>query len=378
MRSDNIKVLIAHFTDDVIGGAEIAIADMVDMRSPIFHYIMLVPGIRTLADFYHNRGYNVWTKRIQTKRRKYPGLHTVQSWLFSKRLVQEKINIVLSNDTPAASRVTTACRMAGVPHAVYVRTQLSDKPIHRRLLCSAQKVFAVSQAVRSQIQPMCRDGSVVLAYDHFNATPIVDRINAHRARAKRLLPFPESIPVIGIVGRLQRIKQQDLFLRAAHLVLRHGCEARFVVVGSASQNETYYEEELRRIAKDLRLEDRVVFMGFRPDAVEIMSELDITCLASSQEGFPRTILEAQSIGCPVIAADIGGCPEMVEDGVTGLLFPSTRPDSHELLAGNIIRLLGDHELRKRLAVNAKEKLMQTFASDMPVRQFEVHLRSLIR
>ena len=69
---------------------------------------------------------------------------------------------------------------------------------------------------------------------------------------------------------------------------------------------------------------------------------------------------------------------MVEDGVTGLLFPSTRPDSHELLAENIIRLLGDDALRQRLAVNAKERVMQTFASDMPVRQFEAHLRSLIR
>ncbi len=378
MKSGDIKILIAHFRDDVIGGAEIAIADMVDMRSPIFHYIMLVPGKRALADFYHDRGYDVWTKRIQTKRRKYPGLHTVQSWLFSKWLVKEKINIVLSNDTPAASRVRTACRMAGVPHAVYVRTQLSDKPIHRRLLCSAQKVLAVSQAVKCQIQPMCRDGSVVLAYDHFNAAPIVDRINAHRARAKRLLPFPESIPVVGIIGRLQRIKQQDLFLRAAHLVLHHGCEARFVIVGSTSQNETYYEEELRCIAKELGLKDRVVFMGFRPDAVEIMSELSITCIASSQEGFPRTLLEAQSIGCPVISADIGGCPEMVEDGATGLLFSSTRPDSPELLAENIIRLLADEALRKRLAANAKARLMQTFASSLPVRQFEAHLRSLIR
>jgi len=364
---------VTHFRPDIVSGAEFAIADMVKKCDERFRFIMLTPGAGNLADYYRSRGFEVWPKRIETPRRKYPGLHTFQSFLFARQLQAKGIDSVIANTFPAASRVQTACRFAGIPYAIYVREYISDKPPHRGILGRADRIFAVSADVAAYLSPMSDPKKIAVAHDHLDAEALVARLEARNPKR-----FAGEGPVVGIIGRITSYKQQDLFVRAIPWVLKEVPEARFLIVGSAGEGERAYEEGLKKLARELQVDDRLAFLGHRPDALEIMAELTVCCLTSDREPFPRTVLEAQLAGCAVIAADTGGCPEMVEDGVTGLLFPSTRPDSHELLAEKIIRLLGDDALRERIAVNAKERVMQTFASDMPVRQFEAHLKSLVR
>lgn len=372
--NSKFTILVAHFRPDIVSGAEFAIADMINKCDECFRFIMLTPGAGNLADYYQSHGFEVWPKRIETTRRKYPGLHTLQSYLFARQLQAKGIDAVIANTFPAASRVQTACRFAGIPYVIYVREYISNKPLHRAILARADKIFAVSADVAAHLSPMADPKKIVSVLDHLHAGPLIARLEARRSPKR----FAGDGPVVGIVGRITSYKQQDLFVRAIPWVAKEVPEARFVIVGSAGEGERAYEEALKKLARELQVEDRLAFLGHRPDALEIMAELTVCCLTSDREPFPRTVLEAHLVGCAVIASETGGCPEMVEDGVTGLLFPSTRPDSHERLAGNIIRLLGDDELRKRIAVNAKERVMQTFASDMPVRQFEAHLRSLIR
>ena len=371
--NSKLSILVAHFRPDIVSGAEFAIGDMVKKCPKNFRFIMLTPGAGNLGDYYQSHDFEIWPKRIETTRRKYPGLHTLQSYLFARQLQAKGIDAVIANTFPAASRVQTACRFAGIPYAIYVREYISDKPLHRAIPARADKIFAVSGDVAAYLSPMVDPGKIVPVHDHLHAEPLIDRLETRGPKC-----FAGDQPVVGIIGRITSYKQQDLFVRAIPWVAKAVPEARFVIVGNASERERAYEGELRRLASKLQVEDRLAFLGHRTDALEIMTELTVCCLTSDREPFPRTVLEAQLAGCAVIASDTGGCPEMIEGGVTGLLFPSTRPDSHERLAEKIIRLLGDDALRQRLAINAKEKLMQTFASDMPVRQFEAHLRSLIR
>lgn len=365
--------MVAHFRPDIVSGAEFGIADMVKKCAEYFRFIMLTPGAGHLADYYRSRGFEVWPKRIETRRRKYPGLHTLQSYLFARQLQAKGIDSVIASTFPAASRIQTACRFAGIPYAIYVKEYISNKPLHRFILGRADRIFAASADVAAYLSLMSDPKKIVVVHDHLHAEPLIARLEAHSSKR-----FTGEDPVVGIIGRITNYKQQDLFVRAIPLVSKEIPEARFVIVGSAVEREKAYEEGLKKLAGKLQVDDRLAFLGHRTDALEIMAELTVCCLTSDREPFPRTVLEAQLAGCAVIASDTGGCPEMIEDGVTGLLFPSNRPDSHGLLAENIIQLLGDNELRKRLATNAKARLIKTFASDMPVRQFEAHLRSLIR
>jgi glycosyltransferase involved in cell wall biosynthesis len=122
--------------------------------------------------------------------------------------------------------------------------------------------------------------------------------------------------------------------------------ARFFIVGEGSERAAL--EALRR---DLGLEDRLVLTGFREDALEILSLFDCFVLSSYLEGLGTSIMDAQALGVPVVATRTGGVPELVEDGVTGLLVPPRQPDQ---FAAAILRLLREAPLRERLQRNALE------------------------
>ena len=375
--SKPVRILIAHFRGDVIGGAEIAVTDFIALGCPDYVYIMLVPEDGILANYYREKGFTVWVKKVQTRRRKYPGIHSVQSLFFSRQLKLKSIDLVISNDTPSASRVGTACRFARIPHVIYVRTLLSNKPENMKLLNNANGVFAVSRAVYEEVKKIVPKQHVEVLYDHLNIASIKLRINEHRLNGKNILHYHADNPVVGIVGRIQNIKQQDLFIKSIPLVLEKIKSARFVVIGCAQKSDDDYEKSLYSLVSQLGIEDKTDFLGFRAESLEIMSELTILCLTSSQEGFPRTILEAQALGCPVIAPNVGGCPEIVEDGVTGLLFPSLSSDSVKHLAEKIILLLKDQVLRDSLAENAQRATEKFFSGNQPVRKFEQSLKNII-
>jgi glycosyltransferase involved in cell wall biosynthesis len=373
-----VTILVAHSRPDTVSGAELAIADMIDARGEDLQYLMLTPGEGSLAEHYRKRGFEVWARALETRRRRYPGLHTVQSALFARRFKQRHVDAVLCNTFAAAARVKDASRMAGIPHAIYVREYITRKSLHRKILRGATMVLAVSQDVASYLGDMVVPEKLAVAYDHINPQPLLGRVAAHRAQGGRLLPFDPGHRVIGLIGRITRYKQQDLFLRAIPHVLREFPDTRFVIVGTAGAAEKPYEESLRTLAGQLKVDDAVAFMGHRPDAVEIMSELSVCCVTSDREPFPRTLLEGQLLGIPVVAADTGGCPEMVKDGVTGRLFSSVMPDSPVRLAAAIAATVSDPDRAAAMSARAQESLREGVAGLQPVRTLERLLTSLCR
>jgi glycosyltransferase involved in cell wall biosynthesis len=372
-----MRVLVAHFRPDAVSGAELALADFIEKRDPRFHYTMLVPGEGPLAAFYRQKGWEVWVKTVQNHRRIAPGLHTLQSLLLARALRRRGFHLVLCNTFAASSRVMTAARFAGLPTAIYVREYIQDKPPHRALLARADRILVVSADLQQHLAAFAGPGPVCLAYDTIDARPVMARLSAHRASAHRTLPFEPGAPVVGLVGRIARFKQQDLFIRAIPSVLNEMPQARFVVVGSALESEKEYERSIRQLADRLGLQDRVHFLGYRQDNVELMSELSILCLTSTREPLGRVILEAHLAGTPVVASDTGGPGEIVEDGVTGLLFPPAGPGAAALLAEKILCLLKDPGLGRTLAAQAAERIWETYAGPEHVRQIEAYLDELV-
>jgi len=370
-------IVVAHSRPDTVSGAELAIADIVDKRQDELRYLMLTPGEGVLASYYRDKGYEVWAQKLETKRRLYPGLHSVQSYFFARQFRRKHVQAVLCNTFAAAARVKTACRLAGIPWAIYVREYISKKQLHRDILADATLVLAVSRDVAAYLSDMVSKDKIAVAYDHINPEPLVRRIELHRARGERIVPYHPSTPVVGVIGRITKYKQQDLFVRSIPGILAEIPEARFVVVGSAGVREREYERSLKVLARDLGIEEKVVFMGHRPDAVEIMAELSACCLTSDREPFPRTLLEAQLLGTPVVAADTGGCPEMVEDGVSGILFSSVAADAPGQLSSAVVRVLRTPALAATLVRNARQRLVDGVASLRPVHVFEALLCRLI-
>lgn len=154
-------------------------------------------------------------------------------------------------------------------------------------------------------------------------------------------------PVVGIVARLQPWKGQELFLRAAPRIASCHPAARFTVVGGAVLGwEGDYPEQLRSLARDLRIADRVTFTGHQGDVYPWFDAIDVAVTASMGEPFGRVTVEAMALGKPVVGVRSGGTAEIIEDGVSGLLVP---PDDPAALASAVSSILSDSALRERLS-----------------------------
>jgi glycosyltransferase involved in cell wall biosynthesis len=159
------------------------------------------------------------------------------------------------------------------------------------------------------------------------------------------LPFDGPAPVVGTVARLAPQKGVAYFLQAAAQVSRQMPEARFAVVGDGP-----LRGELEAMCRKLGLAERVVFTGHRNDVPALLRRFTVFVLPSLSEGQGITVMEAMAAGCPVVATNTGGVPELVKHGCSGLL---TEPGRADQLAQAMLCLLRDPRLRQELAGQAQ-------------------------
>jgi len=373
-----LNILISHFLPNIVSGAEIAIGEMVLNKINQINYTMLVPGKGNLSNYYKRKGLMVWERKFETKRRKYPGIHFIHSLLLSYELRKRKYDIVLANTFPASSRVMTACKLANIPLIIIMREYISDKPIHRKILREANHIFTVSKDLNSYLTNFVNSNKITTVYDFININQLRKRIDSHKNLGKRILPYQNDFFTIGFVGRITSYKQPDLFIRAIPKIIKEIPNSRFVIVGDSTKNERFYLNNLKILVEELGIQKFVSFLGYRKDTIEIISELSVICLTSIREPFPRVVLEAQAIGCPVVSSDTGGCLEIVRDGETGLLFSPKNDNAESALASNVIKILESHELRKRITSKAKSELISGFGHISTVNFFEKCLFDFIK
>jgi glycosyltransferase involved in cell wall biosynthesis len=187
------------------------------------------------------------------------------------------------------------------------------------------------------------------------------------------LPFrdhDEPAPAVGIVGNLNReVKRTDLFIEAAGRVAQEHPRTTWHVVGDGSLRARY---EARAAA--LGLGERIIFAGRIADVPAYLEKLAVGVICSDSEGFSNAVLEYMLRGCAVVATDVGGNREAVRDGETGLLVP---PGDAAALAAAISRLVGDAELRRRLARRARVEAENRYDWARCVEAHAEHYRSAL-
>lgn len=166
--------------------------------------------------------------------------------------------------------------------------------------------------------------------------------------------------IIGVVGRLCPTKGQMQAIEAFARVATDFPGARLWLVGKDQQAGGAYETTLRDRVTALGLEDMTVFWGHRSDVADLMKQMTMLVLPSAREALPLVLLEAMMLGVPVIASPVGGVPEIVSDGVTGLLVA---PGDVKALANAVGRLLGDSALRLRLASAGRAQVEHEFCTE---------------
>jgi glycosyltransferase involved in cell wall biosynthesis len=284
------------------------------------------------------------------------------AWRLSRVLRQLGPDVVHAHDPHAVAMAALGLSMtAGKAAPPLVASRRVDFHLGRNAFSrwkyrQVDVFVCASEAIR---QILLRDGipasKAVTVHEgidvgHVAAAPAAD---LHQE-----LWLPHHAPLVGNVAALVPHKGQRHLLDAVPDVLRHEPDARVVIAGEGELRASL-EQQIRH----LHLEKHVVLAGFRPDVLSLHKAFDVFVMPSVSEGLGTSLLDAMAAGRPVVASAVGGIPEVVADGETGILVP---PRDHAALAAAIVRLLGDRALRERMGAAGLARVRAHFSVERMV------------
>jgi glycosyltransferase involved in cell wall biosynthesis len=289
------------------------------------------------------------------------------------RLARSHEAALVHSNTSVVLGGAAAARRAGIPHVWHVREIYSRFgriwPAHRRLLLSAAALPCVSHATAAQFAGA--DAARVL-YDGLPVAPG----RAPRGEARAALELPDGAPVVAVLGRISDWKGQDVLVRALATPALASVGAIGLLAGDPWPGAEARLESVRALAAELGVTGRLRILGFRPDVENVLGAADVVAVPSTApDPLPNSALEAAAAGCPVVAADHGGLPEIVRDGISGRLVT---PGDAEALAGAVRSLIDDPAEARRLGAAAAEDVRVRFAPERLLAELQLLYDELSR
>ncbi len=226
-------------------------------------------------------------------------------------------------------------------------------PLDRLLMRYTDRVLAVSEAIRRYDveEKKIPAQKVEVLHNWIDARRFLP-VSESRAELRKQWEIPREACVIGAVGRLNPQKGYSNLIEAAPAILKNHPETFFVFVGEGRERN-----RLEGLADSLGVLKACRFPGFMPEVPRAYSTFDLFALPSVYEAFGIVLLEAMAAGLPVVASRVGGIPEIVSDGESGLLVS---PGDPEELSRAIDRLLSDPDLAVKLALEGKNRVLRNF------------------
>jgi glycosyltransferase involved in cell wall biosynthesis len=222
---------------------------------------------------------------------------------------------------------------------------------------NAGREWLLAHRVREQKIEVIRNGIVVPSS--------AERMTA-TGPLRQEFGIPVGTPVCACIGRVVSGKGIDVYLKAARILQDRGRDIRFLLIGVRSA-ERNYQSKVEMLARELKIEHRVIFTGQRQDVPMILREVNIVVHPSLTEGLSNAILEGMAAAVPVVATRAGGNPELVEDGRTGFLVPVENPEE---IAHAICRLLDQPEVARAFGERARQRVIEQFAIDRMLSETE--------
>jgi len=309
---------------------------------------------------------------VRTWNLKVPGACDPRAVLRARRLIARGYDIVHTHLLRADLLGGAAARLAGAPVVVSTAYAIGDYRRARRRRCDPwldaacarlpTHVLAVCGAVRDDCVGRLGIRPERITVIH-TGIDISDPVDAQAGRAfRRAWGIPAGAPLILTVARLSYEKGIDVLIDAAARVHAARPQARFVIVGDGPERKC-----LEGRIRDRGLDGVVRLAGFRADVRSILAAGDAFCLPSKSEGMPNALLEAMAAGLPVVAAAVGGVPEVITSGRDGLLVEPRNPRA---LADALVSAIDDPAGRIRLGRAARRTIDERFGARDVVRRYE--------
>ena len=268
-----------------------------------------------------------------------------------------------------ASEVYTAVAgtWAGVPRRFGSFRSIYDLSISHRFLHYIVDKFldgwivnseagAMSMARNTRISPR----KILVVHNGLYAEMLQASLPAKEAKAR--LGLPEDSIIVTMLARLEPGKNHRMFIEAAGQVLLQIPQTRFLAVGKGS-----LKSGLERYTATQGLSGKVLFLGHRPDVAEILAATDISVLTTDFEGLPNAIIESMALSKAIVCTNYAGCSEIMVHGENALISPCGDADA---FAENLLRIIRDETLRRRLASNASEYANREFSPEIMAKHLE--------
>jgi glycosyltransferase involved in cell wall biosynthesis len=369
-----------------LGGAEISLLELVAALRGRYEFHLIVPGDGCFRERAEEAGAKVltlaWPVALAStgETSTQPGAWRLLRAAASLKPFARRVASVLAEIQPAAffTNATKAHiigaltpRPKRLPLIWYMRDGYEDRALSRRILAMLSKrcdlAICISRYVEGQVERyISRSLRRAMVYN------IVD-LQVFRPGNRPMSDVLKSPADVwfGMIGAITPLKGIDIFLDAAEKVAVHVPGAFFLIVGMnpySTQAGSSYERQVRKRIESSPLRDRVKLLGFRKDVPNVLAALDVLVQSNrGPEGLGRSVLEAMACGIAVVGVNRWGPAEVIQDGITGLLFPHL--DS-AALADCMIALGRDANLRANLGRRAHQWIEENLAPQNLARQFE--------
>lgn len=360
------------FLDLPIGGAQLIFLNALRAMDPTRCRIMIAclaePGVlgSEVAEvaplYYQNRfGSNDVGALLYLYRLiRAAQVDVVHTYLYSRSSVYGRLAAIL-----ARVPVVIADEMGRVGRYPWKRR------VAERLLARFTDHFVTpSQATRAELMRLDRlpPSRVTVVYPGVDAKQFV--VEEEPATVRRSLGLPDQGAVIGVLARLDPIKRHADLIAAFPHILQVAPATQLLFIGDGPA-----APELHRLVQETGVAGQAHFLGARRDIPWILRALDLLVLPSQQEGLPNSILEAMAAGVPVVATWVGGIPEVVIDGETGLLVPPRDPMA---LAKAVNSLLTNPEVRQRMGAQGRARVKVYFTNQRTAAELDALYRRLLQ
>ena len=291
----------------------------------------------------------------------------------TKKLKAGRYDIVHTHTSKAGLLGRLAAERAGIRHVVHtphgnVFHGYFNRPLTRAFVWmerhAARRTHRIIELTQGGIEEHLAEGigqreQYRVVFSGIDTTPYTEAI-ARREETRKKLGIAEDEILVGGVGRLEPVKGFTYFVAMAQQLQTTEERLRFVLAGEGALTES-----LQRQATDAGT--AVDFLGLRHDVPALMAALDVLIVPSINEGMGRVILEAGAAETPVVASRVGGIPDVVDDGETGLLVQPRNPDA---LAAALLELIQSPERRQLMGATARAKIVPHYSLESMVQRIE--------
>ena len=299
---------------------------------------------------------------------------------FSFFLIKNKIELIhLNNSAHAGWEWLFAAKLLRRKCITHQRGFIQVGRIEKIIVKLFDKIICISKAIETNLKENGIRNNLATIYNTIDTNDFKSKITNDSNCVRKKIGIEGHSPIIGMVGNFHEWKGQIVVIRAVDKLRLKYKKIVCLIIGGVStnfKNNILYYEKVKKEIDDKKLGKNVIITGYRPDVANLINALDVMIHASIEpEPFGRVIIEGMSLKKPVIATDLGGAREIIEDGISGILVP---PNSPNVLAEKIEYLLEHPHFKNEIVANALIRVKEIFGFNHFVREINSLYKQILR